>query len=217
MSFQHWLSRITHTSLQLSMLLAAWHHLTAQGMQAALQLVFSERHNTGNEYEYLYVKVQDVPPRTAQHRQTGSHHSHMYRHTHSTAAADVQQWESATYFSVVFLACWLRILTVVVSRRPAAGICLSVITFILLISPWPRRAHRVGLRLLNTTLDLHLPLQCLEEQGRKMDELNRWTANKGLIDLFSQPSLPHTHWFAFTSLTAGFYGHGAQQDIIRNY
>lgn len=94
----------------------------------------------------------------------------MYRHTHphihSTAAADVQQWEPATYFFVIFLACWLRILTVVVSGRPAAGIRLTVVQFILLIGPRPRRAQGAGLRLLNTTLDLHLPLLCLgkEEQ-----------------------------------------------------
>lgn len=102
--------------------------------------------------------------------------THMYRHTHmhthSTAAADVQQWESATYFFVVFLACWLRILAVVISRRPAAGIRLSVVKFILLIGPWPRRAQRAGLRLLNTTLDLHLPLQCLEKEEQDGGELS---------------------------------------------
>lgn len=61
----------------------------------------------------------------------------MYRHTqtHSAAAADVQQWEPATYFFVVFLACWLRILTVVVSGMPAACIRWSVVRFVLLIGP----------------------------------------------------------------------------------
>lgn len=73
-------------------------------------------------------------------KQTGGISSlipHMYRHTHkhSTAAADVQQWESATYFFIIFLACWLRILTVVVRGRPATGIRLSVIQFSLLIGP----------------------------------------------------------------------------------
>lgn len=61
----------------------------------------------------------------------GSHHSsHKYRHTliytHSTAAADVQQWDPATYLFVIFLACWLCISIVVVSGRPAAGIRLPV-------------------------------------------------------------------------------------------
>jgi len=52
-----------------------------------------------------------------------AHHTH----TPAAAAADVQQQESATYFCVVFLVCWLHILTVAISRRPAAGIRLSVV------------------------------------------------------------------------------------------
>lgn len=109
---------------------------------------------------------------------------------------------SATYFSVVFLRCCLCVLTVVVSRRPAAGIRLVVVQFILLIGPWLRRGQRAGLRLLGATLDLHLPLQCLEKQERarqrkigERDELNRWTAS-------TDSSLPNTNRSVCISSTA---------------
>lgn len=148
----------------------------------------------------LYVKLKRHITQKKLNRLAGSHQSsHMYRHTqthaYSTAAADVQQWESATYFFVVFLARRLRILTVVVSRRPAAGIRLSVVQFILLIGHWPRRAQRVGLRLLNTTLDLHLPLQCLENEDgvwRCLGWKGEWI-RQAVIHIFVLIIFPQSH------------------------
>lgn len=92
-----------------------------------------------------------------------------------TAAVELQKWESDTYFFIIFLAGWLSVLTVVVGGGPGAGVHLSVFRFTLLIGPRPRRAQREGLRLLNATLDLHLPLHCLgkdeEKKGKEKERI----------------------------------------------
>lgn len=129
-----------------------------------------------------------------------THHTHSDTpsHTHaqhSTAAADVQQLESTTYFFVIRLACWQHILAVVVSGSPAAVIRLSVIKFILLIGPWPWRAQSTGLRLLNTALDLHIPLERLKKgkterrirQRRSKHDVGHLHAN--ILQAFITPSV----------------------------
>ena len=106
---------------------------------------------------------------TPRHTQTHTHtHTPTHTHTHPHSC------ESVSYLFVISLACWLHICTLIVRGGPATGIHLSVIQFILLIGPWPRRAQGAGLRLLNATLDLHLPLQCLEEV-----EWERWIIMQG--------------------------------------
>lgn len=83
-------------------------------------------------------------------------HSDTPRQTHA-AAAHVQQWVDATYFIVSCLVCWLHILTELISGSLVTVACLSVLGFVPLIGPWPRRSQRVGLQLLNITRDLHPP------------------------------------------------------------
>lgn len=149
---------------------------TTKHANLAATLLF--QHSERSYREWVRWNVEDVSPRIAQ--QTGSHHStHMCRHTrtHSNLPADVHKRESAPYFFVIFLGRWVCVLAGVVSGGPAAGIYLSVVHFILLTGPWSRRVQRAGLRLLNTTLDLHLPLQSLKDVEENSAKLDSWAAH----------------------------------------
>lgn len=142
-------------------------------MQNALQRCSSARENS--EWGSSFCRSTGRITKSSITRQDFINHRtfrHTQAYTHTAAAA--------TYFFVICLSCWLQILTVVVSGGPASIIRRYAVKFILLIGPWPRRAQRAGLQLLNTALDLHLPLKRLvkedsEEQGSKGDELGLGT------------------------------------------
>lgn len=112
---------------------------------------------------------------------TGTHHSTLTRtdtprepHTH-LRQTHVHTHKHVTHSSVVFVALCLRVFTVAVRRGPAPSVRLAVI---LLIGPRWRGAQRAGFLVLNSTLDLHLPLLCLDRVGLK----NMWVTGQELTE-----------------------------------
>lgn len=99
-------------------------------------------------------------------------HTYAHKHTLATAAAEVQQWEIASYFSVVRLCCRLQVFAGVVrwslAAAAAAVVRLPAITFAPVIGPRPRRTQSEGLGLRHAaSLGLHPLLQRLETGGQR--------------------------------------------------